>query len=136
MMTDRVGLNWLLCSRVAGTAAIASWVGLGAVLGNVGLQRLVSGDPQRLMENPVAMLADFAVAAAATGLLARKTSLGGTLVILALLMLADVAGALVAIIVIGELELVHVGRVTVALSGYGAQLLGGTVGLTVARRPR
>ena len=125
-----LGSRRLLAS--AGLAAIGSWVGLAITLGNVGLQQLASGQVDRAVANPLAFVVTFVVAAAAVWLVGPPSSARFALLLLLLLLVADVGGALLAVALVGELEVQHLGRIVLALAGFGTQLLGAAAGL-VAR---
>ena len=123
-------------AAVAALACVASWIGLLIGAGNVGLQRSVAVSPLTLLELPLAlgMASVLAfIAASLPGLIDRRfvpapvPLVGGVLV-------GDVIGAAVlAPILIGELEVIHAPVVFASLSALGLQPLAAFLGAWLSR---
>ena len=121
-------------TAIAATAVcLLSWLGLLIGAGNVGLQRAVAIGPTTLLEVPLA-LALAAGSAVLVGALAGRSGVSA-LPLLGAVLVGDLIGAaLLAPILVGELELVHSPVVFVAISALGLQPLGALFGARVARR--
>jgi hypothetical protein len=122
---------------VALGVCLPSWAVLGILLGNVGLQRLVSGGLERLVEQPLPMAASAVTALAAAWVLGRRRptaaspSLVATVVWVAILnVLAGAAGVLL----VGELVLSDIILTTAVVSSLGLQVGAAAVGLWLAAR--
>ena len=121
-------------TAIAATAAcVLSWLGLLIGAGNVGLQRSVAVGPTTLLETPLAL----ALAAGSAVLVGAVAGRSGVLPIplLGAVLIGDLIGAaLLAPVLVDELELVHAPVVFVAISALGLQPLGALIGARVARR--
>src|SRR5687767_9169600 len=124
--------------RTAATGALvclASWLGLWAGAGYIGLSRSVAVGPQTLLEVPMALVLASALAFVAAFGVARLA--GGTrpLQLVAWVLVGDVIGAAVlAPLAIGELEVVHAPVVFAAISALGIQPLAAAAGAWAAGR--
>lgn len=127
--------------RTAATGAVvclASWLGLLAGAGYVGLSRSVSVSPLTLVEVPMALVLAAAlafVAALAVNRLPGDAHPLRPLHLVAWILVGDLFGAAVlAPLAIGELEAVHAPVVFAAISALGLQPLAAAAGSWVAGR--
>ena len=124
-MSLRAGATALL-------AALASWVVMELLLGNVGLQRMLSGGLQGFLEQPVAValacLTAFAVSFALSRAwrLPRSAALPIGVGVAAL----DLAAAIVAVTIVGELQLSpgDILNSVLVVSLYGVQVVAAAAG--------
>lgn len=121
---------------VAAAIALPSWVAVIVLLGNVDLQRSVTGRLFLPLDRPIAFLAIGLVAFLAGLAGARFARVRGSdLVPLAVWLVGvNVLGSLAATVVVGELELGDTLAAFVVLSGYGALFLGGLGGAATSSR--
>jgi hypothetical protein len=121
-------------TAIAATAVcVLSWLGLLIGAGNVGLQRAVAIGPTTLLEVPLA-LALAAGSAVIVGTLAGRSGVSAFPLLGAVLVGDLIGAALLAPILVGEVELVHAPDVFVAITALGLQPLGALIGAYVARR--
>jgi hypothetical protein len=121
---------------VAAAIALSSWVTVIVMLGNVDLQRSVTGRLVLPFDRPIVVLA-VGLVAFAVGLVGARIARVRTsdLVPLAVwLALVSLSGSLAATFVVGELELADTLTVFVVLSGHGALFLGGLLGAGASSR--
>ena len=121
---------------LAAAIAIPSWIVLAVLLGNTGLQRMVSGDASRLVEQPLPIVLSAAVAFAIA--LAAGRRLGGSdrdaLELGGWLLLLNVVAGALAVLVVGELTVPDILVTTAAVSGIGVQILAAVAGFLLGRR--
>jgi hypothetical protein len=113
----------------AAVVCLASWLGLWAGAGYVGLSRSVAVSPLTLLEVPMALVLAAALAFVAALGLARLV--GGTrpLRLVAWVLVGDLFGAAVlAPLAIGELTIIHTPVVFAAISALGLQPLAAAAG--------
>ena len=122
---------------IALCSAVASWITLGAILGNAGLQRLVSG-PGRVLEQPLPMVVAGLVAFAVAFLLARRlgTSTDEALPLAGWMLALDVLAGLSAVVLVGELTTEDAVLTTLIAGSLGTQVFGGALGFWVSTRTR
>jgi hypothetical protein len=121
---------------LAAAIAIPSWIILAVLLGNTGLQRMVSGDPSRLVEQPVPLLLSAGVAFAVAFAGARRLGgpEGSALELGAWLLLLNVMAGALGVLLVGELTVSDIVITTAAVSGIGAQILAGVAGYLLGHR--
>jgi len=120
----------------AALVCVASWLGLTAGAGNVGLQRSVAVSPLTLLEVPAA-LALSAVLAFVTSWVLGSLDRGNAAAPIRLVggvLVGDVIGAVVlAPILVGELELIHAPVVFAAITALGLQPVAAFAGAWLSR---
>ena len=116
-------------AAIGAVVCLASWLGLWAGAGYVGLSRSVAVSPTSLFEVPMALVLASALAfVSAFGLtrLARGTL---PLQLVAWVLVGDLFGAgVLAPLAVGELEMAHAPIVFAAISALGMQPLAAGVG--------
>ena len=116
----------------AAIVCLASWLGLLAGAGNVGLQRSVAISPMTLLEVPLAIVLAAALAFVASLGLTRLAH-ARPLQLVAWVLVGDLIGAAVlAPLAVGELEVVHAPVVFAAITALGLQPLAAIAGAWVA----
>jgi hypothetical protein len=125
--------DYMRAAAIGAVVCLASWLGLWAGAGYIGLSRSVAVNPLTLLEVPMALVLASALAfVAALGLshLARGTR---PLHLVAWVLVGDLIGAAVlAPLAIGELKVVHAPVVFAAISALGMQPLAAGVGAWAA----
>jgi len=121
--------------RAAGLVVLLSWGALLITAGNSGLQRLVSGDLSRLLEQP-GVLAAAALASLVAGFVAGGPVAGARIVapLVVSVLVLDLAAALAAVALVGELHLSRIWLATAVLAGAGTQPLASALGLVARER--
>jgi hypothetical protein len=121
---------------LAAAIAVPCWVTLIVLLGNVDLQRSVTGGLVLPVDRPIVILAAGLVAFGAGYLGARiaRIRVSDLIPLAAWLVAVNLLGSVAATFVVGELELANTLIVFVVLSGYGALFLGGPLGVAASSR--
>ena len=118
--------------RAAATGVLvclASWLGLWAGAGYVGLSRSVAVSPLTLLEVPMALVLASALAFVAAVGLARLARGTRPLHLVVWVLVGDLFGAgVLAPLAVGELEMAHAPIVFAAISALGMQPLAAGVG--------
>lgn len=121
---------------LAAAIALPSWVTVIVLLGNVDLQRSVTGRLFLPLDRPIVVLAVGLIAFAA-GFVGARIARAGVSHLVALaawLVGVNLLGSVAATVVIGELDLPDTLTVLVVLSGFGALFLGGLLGAATSAR--
>ena len=121
---------------LAALIALPSWVAVIVLLGNVDLQRSVTGRLFLPLDRPVVVFA-VAVVAFAVGLVGvrlARVRVSDLLPLAAWLAAVNLSGSLAATFVVGELEVPDTLTVFVILSGYGALFVGALGGALTSSR--
>jgi hypothetical protein len=128
-------MNFRLPILAAGIA-LASWVALILLLGNVDLQRSVTGGLFLPLDRPIVLLAVGLVAFGVGFVGARiaRVRVSDLVALAAWLVAVNILGSVAATFVVGELELTNTLSVFVVLSGFGALFLGGLLGVPASSR--
>lgn len=131
-------------SRQAGAvgvlAAIVSWAVMAVTLGNAGLQRIVTGGAigmwERSPQVALACLAGFTTAFALSRFWRLPRAAAWRVALM--LVVLDLAAALAAVVVVGELELSprDIGASALAVSAYGGQVIAAGLGVWVGGASR
>ena len=120
-------------AAIGAVVCLASWLGLRAGAGYVGLSRSVAVSPLTLLEVPMALVLASALAFVAALGLARLAGDTRPLQLVAWVLAGDLIGAAVlAPLAIGELEVVHAPVVFAAISALGIQPLAAAAGAWAA----
>jgi len=122
---------------VATLACVASWIGLWIGAGWIGLSRSVAVSPLTLVEVPLGLL--FAVIAAFVigwlpGRLDRKSAPDPIRMVAAVLIGDIIGAAVLAPVLIGELEVVHAPIVFASITALGLQPVAAFLGAWLSRR--
>ncbi len=122
-------------AAIGAVVCLASWLGLRAGAGYVGLSRSVAVSPLTLLEVPMALVLASALAFLAALGLTRLAGGIRPLQLMAWVLAGDLIGAAVlAPLAIGELEVVHAPIVFAAISALGMQPLAAAAGAWAAGR--
>jgi hypothetical protein len=116
--------------------ALPSWAAVVVLLGNVDLQRSVTGRLFLPLDRPIVVLAVglVAVAVGLVGARIARVRTSDLVPLAAWLAVVSLSGSLAATFVVGELEVADTLMVFVVLSGYGALFLGGLLGAGASSR--
>lgn len=119
---------------LAAAIALPSWVAVIVLLGNVDLQRSVTGRLFLPLDRPIVLLAIGLIAFAFGFAGARmvRAARAELVALAACLAAVNLMGAVAATLVVDELELQNTPIVFVVLSAYGALFLGGLLGAAAA----
>ena len=119
----------------AAVVCLASWLGLWAGAGSVGLSRSVALSPLTLLELPLALVLATALALVAVLGLTRLARGTPPIQLVAWVLVGDLFGAAVlAPLAVGELTVIHAPVVFVAITALGLQPLAAAAGAWIAGR--
>jgi hypothetical protein len=121
---------------LAAAIALPSWVAVIALLGNVDLQRSVTGRLFLPLDRPIVVLA-VGLVAFAVGLVGARIArvrVSDVVPLAAWLAAINLLASVVATVVVGELGLSDSLTVFVVLSAFGALFLGGLGGAALSSR--
>lgn len=121
---------------LAAAIALPSWVAVIVLLGNVDLQRSVTGRLFLPLDRPIVVLAVGLIAFAAgfVGVRITRAGVSHLVPLAAWLAAINLLGSVAATVAVGELELSDTLTVFVVLSAFGALLLGGLGGAALSSR--
>ena len=119
----------------AAVVCLASWLGLWAGAGSVGLSRSVALSPLTLLELPLALVLATALALVAVLGLTRLARGTPPIQLVAWVLVGDLFGAAVlAPLAVGELTVIHAPVVFAAITALGLQPLAAAAGAWIAGR--
>ena len=117
----------------AAIVCLASWLGLSAGAGWIGLSRSVAVSPVTLLEVPMALALAAAIAFIAAFAFSRLAANARPLQLMAWVLVGDLIGAaILAPLAIGELTVFHAPVVFAAITALGLQPLAAIAGAWVA----
>jgi hypothetical protein len=121
---------------LAAAIALPSWVAVIVLLGNVDLQRSVTGRLFLPLDRPIVLLAVglIAFAVGLVGASIARVRVSHLVALPAWLVAVNLLGSVAATVAVGELEVKDTLTVLVVLSGAGALFLGGLLGAATSAR--